>query len=358
MNTSLWLAGGGLFLGLVFGAVTQRSRFCMVAAVSNFALMRDYRQVHAYLAAVAVALIGTMALEWGQWVDIAQSGYRRPALNWGGALGGGLIFGFGSMLAGGCATRTLVRSAEGNVGSLIALLACALAAMAMLFGVLDPMRGWLAGHLSVYVPGGDASLSRLLRLPQWTVPAGMALICLGVIFRLGDWRRHAGLVVSGALVGLVIVAGWWLTGVAGLDPFEPAPPASVSLVAPLARDALYLSSGQLTGSLFAVFLVPGVVLGALASALASGAFRWTAPHGSRVGACLTGGALMGIGAVLAGGCTVGQGITGLATASVASLVAAGGILTGMLIGLRFLYRSSGARVPPTDAGSPAAGARA
>jgi len=356
MSADLWLSGGALTLGFIFGAVTQRSRFCMVAAVSNFALMRDYRQLHAYLAAVAVALVGTMVLEWGQWVDIAQSGYRQPVLSLAGTLGGALIFGFGAMLAGGCATRTLVRSAEGSVGSLIALVACAFAAMAVLFGVLDPARGWLAGQLTLYVPGGDASLARAVGLAPWTVSAALALVCLLVVFRLGRWREHAGLVIAGALVGLVIVAGWWLTGVAGQDPFEPSPPASLTLAAPLARDALYLTTGQITGSLFAVLLVPGVLLGALASALATGSFRWTAPDGSRVGAYLAGGGLMGIGAVLAGGCTVGQGITGLATASVTSFVAVAGIVSGMLVGLRFLSWSSG--VGTSAAGRRSATARA
>ena len=114
IGTDVVLAGGGLIVGMIFGAVAQHSRFCVVAAVGNLVLIRDYRQLHAYLTALAFALSGTALLELWQWVDIGESGFRRPVLNWLGGLGGGLMFGFGAMLAGGCASRTLIRTAEGN----------------------------------------------------------------------------------------------------------------------------------------------------------------------------------------------------------------------------------------------------
>jgi uncharacterized membrane protein YedE/YeeE len=340
IHPDLLRAGSGLVLGLIFGFMAQRSKFCMVAAVSNLALMRDFRQFHAYLTAVAVALAGTALLEWGQWVDIAQSGYRRPLLNWASALGGGLIFGYGAMLAGGCASRTLVRCAEGNIGALVVLVAFALAGMASLFGVLEPVRVGLGRHLEVYLAAGDASASVLLGMPPWLFPLGLALLCLGLVFGLGDWRSHAGLIIAGAVIGLVIVAGWSATGILGQDEFDPRPPTSVSMAGPLARDALFLITGQSTGTLFALLLVPGVLLGAFGSALSSGTFRLIAPAGNRVGAYLAGGLLMGVGAVLAGGCNVGQGLSGLATASVSSMVAVAGILGGLLLGLRRLQRQA------------------
>lgn len=338
MSPELLLAASALMIGLVFGAVAQRSRFCTVSAMSNLLLMRDYRQLHAYLAALAVALAGTTLLEWGQWVDIAESSYRRPVLSWGGALGGGLVFGFGAMLAGGCASRTLVRTAEGNIGSLIALVAFAMAGMVTLFGVLEPARVWLDRHSGLYLSGGDASLSLLLGLPLWLAPIALALLCLAVIFTVGDWRGHRGLLAAGAVIGLTVVAGWWATGWLGQDEFDPIAPRSLNMAAPLARDALYLSTGQATGSLFGLLLIPGVLLGASASAFLRGELRWVAPAGSRVGAYLAGGALMGVGAVVAGGCNIGQGVTGLATASVSSLAAVVGIVAGMGLGLRLIGR--------------------
>lgn len=333
-----WLVLGGLLLGAAFGILAQRSRFCVVGAVSNYVLMRDTRQLDAYLAAVVVAVAGTAILEFNGWVQVAGSGFRRPALNWAGALGGGLLFGVGAMLAGGCASRTLVRSAEGNIGALVTLIAFALAGMATLFGVLDPIRGWLSSSASVHLPSGDASVSSLLMLPQWTVPLVLVAVCSTVILHHARQQPSWSLVIFGAGIGLVIAVGWWITGVAGQDEFAETPPSSLSVAGPLARGTVYLAMGQPTGSLFALYLIPGMLFGALGSALFSKSFHWTAPAGERVGPYVGGGVLMGIGAVFAGGCNVGQGLTGISSMSIQSFIAVGGILIGMLFGLRLLLR--------------------
>jgi uncharacterized membrane protein YedE/YeeE len=338
MEPHHWLIAGGLTLGIAFGILAQYSRFCIVAAVGNYMLMRDKRQLDAYLAALAVAVAGTAALELGNWVGIADSGFRRPAVNWLGAMGGGVLFGVGAILAGGCASRTLVRCAEGNIGGLVTLLAFALAGMATLFGVLDPLRGWLSSNSVVRLGSDDSALATLLAVPSWVVPLVMVALCVGLILlharRQPNWR----LVAFGAGIGLIIALGWWVTGVLGYDEFEEVAPSSLAVAGPLARGAVYLAMGQPTGNLFALCLVPGMLLGALGSALLTGNFRWSAPAGDRVGAYLAGGILMGIGAVLAGGCNVGQGLSGIATTSLSSFLAVAGILLGMLGGLRWLER--------------------
>ncbi|MCP4409968.1 MAG: YeeE/YedE family protein [Gammaproteobacteria bacterium] len=343
---NFWLMGGGLVLGMLFGMIAQRSRFCVVAAVSNLVLMRDYRQLHAYLAALAVALLGTTILELGGWVDIAASAYRRPMLNWLGSLGGGLVFGFGAMLAGGCASRTVVRVAEGDLGALIALLAFALTGMTTLFGVLDPVRGWIAQAASTPLVSGDAALSVLVGLPAWILPLSLAMGCLALIVRLGNWQAHLGIVASGALLGLLVPAGWWITGAVGQDDFATHAPASLAIAGPLARGAAYLTTGQVTGTGFAVFLILGVFIGAFGSAVVTKRFRWSPPDGSRVGVYLSGGALMGAGAVLAGGCNIGQGLTGVATGSAGSALALLGILVGLLLGLWRLGRETNGNTEP------------
>jgi uncharacterized membrane protein YedE/YeeE len=329
----LWLAAGGLILGIVFGAAAQHSRFCVVSAVSNLVLMRDYRQLHAWLAALAVALIGTGLLEWSAWVPVADSAYRRPSLDWLGSLGGGLVFGYGSMLAGGCASRTLVRVGEGNLGSFVALIAFAFTGMATLFGALEPLRGWVAS-LSLPLASGDASAATLVGLPQLGGAVVLAAACVAGLLFLGSVREHRGTVLAGALIGLAVVAGWWVTGVLGHDEFAERPPASLVVAGPLARSFAWLTMRlSTTGTLFGLLFIPGVLVGAFASALLSRSFRWVAPAGDRVGAYLLGGTLMGAGAMFAGGCNIGQGLTGVATVSLGSLIAVVGILGGMLFGL-------------------------
>lgn len=337
-NLPTLLALGGLLIGLVFGVVAQRSSFCTIAALSNWVLLRDYRQLHAYLAALGVALIGTGLLEWGGWVAIADSSYRGAQLDWVNLSLGGLVFGFGSMLAGGCATRTLIRTAEGNLGALVILLVLAMAAMATLFGVLEPVRGWIAEHSALYLSDGRSALAGWLSVPPALFAVIGALLCATVVLRVGEWRDHAGIVTAGALVGLTITAGWWLTGYLAYDEFESAPPLSVSVVGPLARGTTYVTLGRIAGSLFGLFLIAGIFAGALLSALVSGSFRLVPPDGSRLGVYLLGGFLMGVGAVMASGCNVGQGLTGLATLSLQSVVATTAIVLGMRIGLWWLQR--------------------
>ena len=134
---NVWLVAGGLIVGAIFGIIIQRFRFCMVAATGNFVLIKDNRQVLAFVAALLVAISGTQILEFTDTVAIADSSYRNSQLDWFGASLGGLIFGIGAVFAGGCATRTLIRSAEGSTQALIALVAFMLFAAFTQFGFLE-----------------------------------------------------------------------------------------------------------------------------------------------------------------------------------------------------------------------------
>lgn len=337
-NPDTWLSAGGAIIGLMFGAAAQRSRFCTIAALGNWSLMRDYRQVHGYLAALAVVVFGTAFLEWGGWVELDASSYRTGTLDWLGVAIGGLVFGVGAMLAGGCVTRTVVRSAEGNLGSIVALAALTMAGMATLFGIIEPLRGGLRDATAVQLPAGGAAVAYWLHLPGWVPAVSLGLLCTLLIVRAGDWRQAKTLILSGAFIGACIVAAWWLTGYAAHDEFEPTAPLSVSVVGPLTRGATYLTLGQVSGSLFGLFLIAGIFAGSFLGALVSGDFRWITPDGARIGHYLVGGAMMGVGAVMAGGCNIGQGLTGLGTLSLQSIVAVAAMVTGMRCGLWWLAR--------------------
>ncbi len=336
---NLWLLLGGLGLGAIFGILVQRASFCMMAAMSNLALMRDYRQLHAWMAAAAVAILGTLALESTGLVEIGASAYRNPRLDWAGAVLGGLIFGFGTTLAGGCAARTVVRVAEGNVGSLLTLVSYGLAAMITLFGLLEPARGWLIEHTALALPSGDASLATALNLPSLLLGFTLALVFGLIIVFTGRQHRDLRLLVTGAAIGLVVVAGWWLTGDLAQDEFDPRAPTSLTFSGPLARAFLFITTGSQTGTHFGVALVGGTLLGAWLGALARGSFRWVLPDSAYIPHLLVGGIMMGTGAILAGGCNIGQGLSGLSTIALQSIIAIGAIFTGMRLGIAWLQRS-------------------
>lgn len=333
------LVAGGLALGLIFGAIVQRSRLCMMAAVSNRLLMGDRRQIDAYLVAVAVAILGTQALDSGGWVAIAESSYRSARIDWVGATLGGLMFGFGTTLAGGCAARILVGAAEGSGGALLALLAFALAATATQFGAIEPVRLWLTSATAVESAPGASSISTLLGMPHWVLAALVAGACLARVALAARADRSPGLLAAGAAVGALVVAGWWITGYLARDEFSALRPASLTFSGPVARASEYLLAGRGSGSGFDVSLAAGVLGGAWVSSLLARRYRWVPPDPGHVLHALAGGTLMGVGAILAGGCNIGQGLSGMSTLSVGSLIAVVGIVLGMGLGIAWLDRT-------------------
>jgi hypothetical protein len=342
------LMAGGLAIGVVLGATIQASRFCLVAAVANAALVRDFRQVIGWLLALAVALAGTQWLEWRGLVEVAESGYRAARLDWAGAALGGLLFGLGSMLAGGCAARTLVGASEGNLGSLLALVAFALCAWLVLFGVLEPARIALVTRTAMELPAGDASLAKAVGAPlaPAALGAGIALVAVAAYL----WRRgnDGSLALAGVLIGALVVAGWWVTGVLGPASMAAVRPDSISFSGPLARAARALATGSLSGGVFGIALLAGTALGAVGAAVVRGRFRLVHPTREQAAYALVGGVLMGLGGGLAGGCNIGHGLTGLAALSLKSLIVVLAIVVGMLIALAWLDRRpvAGASAPP------------
>ena len=339
MNAAaLWTAGGGLAIGIACGIVMQRSRFCMVAAVTNLLVIREFRYTQAFLAAWAVAIFGTALLEAYGYVHIAESAYRAARIDWLGAIGGGIAFGFGAALAGGCAARTLVNAAEGQTGSLLVLIVLATVAGLAQYGMLEPLRIALEQRTAIVLPAGDSSLARLLYAQPLTIAAGISTGCIIALFALGRIRENAGLILAGTAVGLLTVAGWLLTGRVAQDEFMPTAPVSLKVTGPLARLAYGLYSGSSQGFDFGIAFVGGTLAGAAASAMASGRLRWTPPDRSRLPHGLIGGTLMGVGAAFAGGCNIGQGLSGVSTLSVTSLLAAGSIVAGAALGVLWWSR--------------------
>lgn len=337
---NLWLQGGGLVIGLIFGGIVQRQRFCMVAAIGNLVLMRDWRHVHAFLAAFAVAIAGTQWLEASALVPVAESAYRQARFDWLGATAGGLIFGFGATLAGGCAARLLVRSAEGSLGAWIALLAFAVTAAVTQFGALAGAREHLAGLSAISLSAGDSSLAVLLHIPSGVAGIVVAALCLVWLLMAGRGTHDRRLIVGGAAIGALVVLAWWVTGYLARDEFTRIAPSALNISGPLARITHALVTGNSFGAGFGIPFVFGTVAGAVLSGFFSGTLRWQAPQARYIPNCLAGGAMMGTGAILAGGCNIGQGLSGVSTLAIGSITAAGAIFTGAILGVKWLERNT------------------
>ena len=139
----------------------------------------------------------------------------------------------------------------------------------------------------------------------------------------------------------MVAAGWYLTGVIGFDDFEPMPVESFSFVNPMGNSIQYLMTFTGAAINFGIAAVGGVITGAFLMAKARGEFHlesFTAADDFL--RHISGGALMGTGGILALGCTIGQGVTGMSTLALGSLIALLSIILGGVWGLKSIEEGS------------------
>ncbi|MEJ2142724.1 MAG: YeeE/YedE family protein [Gammaproteobacteria bacterium] len=323
-----WLVGGGLGVGAVFGFLIQRYRFCMVSGISNYMLVKDTRQSVAFATALLVAITGTQLLELMDIVAIGDSGYRNSTLDWFGASVGGILFGVGATLAGGCVARTLARSMEGSMHSLIALLAFAIVAAITQFGFLESTRLELT-HLTSVSLTTDAGVASVLSLPQWLPMVVVAAALIFFIYKLWQQNGDRTMLISGIIIGSLVVFSWYVTGVLAQDEFFPTKPSAMTMSGPLARFGYIIISGKTPALSFAISFVIGAAIMSFLYAIVSRQFKISAPQTGMVKYALLGGSLMGIGGIMAYGCNIGQGLSGISTLSTESILAVLGIMAGI-----------------------------
>jgi uncharacterized membrane protein YedE/YeeE len=338
----------GFAAGLIFGATAQKTHFCTMGGISDMVLMGDTRRFRAWMLAAAVALLGTQALWALGYVDLSASIYRTPNFGWAGAIIGGLLFGYGMVLGNGCGNKTLVRLGAGNLKSLVVFLIIAATAYMTLRGLLALARVQLETNSNVALPvsqGLDDLLAGRIGLAPAKARWLLTLVLGGAValwcFKDSAFRASPRDWISGLVIGLLIPAGWFITGTLGHDDFEPAPVASFSFIAPIGDTLSYLMTYTGASINFGIATVFGVAAGSFLMAVVTRTFRiegFTSVQD--MGRAMTGGVLMGIGGVLALGCTVGQGITGVSTLAAGSFLALGSIVLGGCYGLKYLEEGS------------------
>ncbi|MET4797699.1 putative membrane protein YedE/YeeE [Bradyrhizobium sp. LB11.1] len=330
----------GLVIGLVYGAVGLLSGFCLMSSMRGFLAEGDGRLVRSYALAIAVAIAASQFLAGNGMVDLGKSIYLQQTFSVPVLFFGGLLFGYGMVLSNGCGSRALVLLGRGNLRSFVVVIVLAIAAQMALKGLIAPARIALVQASQTTI--GANSLPTLLATLGFGEAVSRALAAAVIVVALvlfafahPAFRRSPGQITAGVVIGLLIAGGWYVTGYLGADDFNPVPVTSLTFIAPIADALQYamLSTGLTLN--FGIATVAGVFAGSLITALATGRFHLEGYSSPRHMLRSAGGAaLMGIGGVMAFGCSIGQGLTGISTLALGSFIAVAGILLGATAGLR------------------------
>jgi hypothetical protein len=336
---------GAFFLGgLLLGAISQRTHFCTMGAISDVVHLGDWTRARQWLCAMGVAVLGFTTLSDLGLINPSHTLYASTRLMWLSTLVGGVMFGYGMVIASGCGNKALVRIGGGNLKSLVVFVVMGISAFATLKGITAVLRVNTVDTMFVDMPVG-ANLNAL-GISSLGYFLGAALLVL--VLRHKDFWTFDSLLASFGVGGLV-VAMWWVSGHLGYVPEHPETLDAVYLatnsgriealnfVAPVAYtlDWLMFYSDASKVLSAGIASVGGVLLGSAASALQSKTFRWEGFANPRdLGQHLLGSLLMGVGGVTAMGCTFGQGLSGISTLSLNSCLALAAIVLGAVTSLR------------------------
>lgn len=353
-------------IAAALGAIVNKTNFCTMGAVSDWINIGDTGRMRAWLFAMAIAITGVLVMEAASIINLSGETfppYRTANFSWLRYLAGGAMFGIGMTLGSGCGNKTLVRAGAGNLKSLVVLvIACLMAYLMMWTPFYEKLfHPWvsataidLAQH-GINTQGLDTVIAGLFGLqttPTLHVAIGGAL-ALGLfiyVFRSVDFRGSVDNILGGAAVGFAVLAGWYLTGGPlgqawkEYAEFATQMPSRVQVqsytfISPMGDTVRYLLSPDNIALInFGVVALVGVILGSCVYALITRSFRieWFvslkdfANHAA-------GGVLMGVGGVLAMGCTVGQAITGMSTLALGSLLTFFAIVIGAAATMKYQY---------------------
>ncbi len=353
--------GGGLALGVAFGAVAHKTNFCTMGAISDIVNMAHWGRMRMWMLAVAVAIIGTTALGVSGLVDLSKAIAQRPVLNWLSLLVGGISFGVGMTMAGGCANKNLVRLGGGSLRSLVVLVFMGIAAYMTMRGLFGQWRASLLDPVALNLDeagwadqGLGTALARATGMASGTALWAAAAVVAGGLaafaFKDARFRANTAQWAGGIAIGLIVVAGWYVSGHLGYGEHPETMEQvffatntraleSLSFVGPTAwtLELLMLWTDSSLHLSFGIATLIGVVAGSAAVALLTGKFRWEGfANFADLRQQLIGAVLMGFGGVTALGCTVGQGLSGISTLAIGSFIAVAGIVAGSAAWLKYM----------------------
>ena len=366
-------------ISVILGAVVNKTNFCTMGAVSDMVNMNDYGRIRAWLLAIATATFCVSVLEYMGMINVNDTfpSYRSDQLIYAENIFGGIIFGIGMTFASGCGNKSLIRIGGGNIKSVFVFAALGIVAYYMtnpfpnsdktlyslfFYDWLNPLAITLdtKQDIGALISSDDPTTARLIL--GLIVTAGL----LFYIFKATEFRQNKDNILGGIVIGLAVATAWYTSSniaviadetsyslieyyeewdmIADDDTGKPAVartlnPQSFTFVNPIGQTYGYIKDGfdssLITFGLISVF---GVVFGSFLWALISRSFRieWFVDFKDFLNH-MVGGIFMGVGATLALGCTIGQGITGLSTLALGSFITLIAIVFGSALTMKIQY---------------------
>ncbi len=343
LSDAPWLLpAAGFIIGAVAGAASRWNHFCTLGSLERYFYANDSHGIKTWVFAAVVALLSTQLLISLQWINIDESFYLGSRLSLAGLVAGGLLFGIGMALVGTCGFGALVRLGSGSLDSLVVVVVMGLTAFSTQHGLLAGSRVTLFEPLTIELHSTSQSIPSLISaLTGLSLQLPIALIISAVlafwIFNTAAFRANHRSIITGAIIGLCVTAGWVITCVFKAVMYRQVQIESASFVLPPGE--LVFGFTASTGAIpdYGMGMVLGVIFGASAVALWNKEIRWEACDDAReLGRHLTGAVLMGFGGVLALGCTIGQGVSAFSTMAVSAPIVFLCICLGAKAGLKVL----------------------
>ncbi len=315
----------GIVVGLLFGASALYTNFCIRRALVSADASTRSSALAVWATAFGVAVVGTQLSVLAGWIDFSEHRLHSASIPFALIIIGGLLFGAGMVLTRGCASRLAVLTGTGNLRALFVIVIFAITAHATLKGILSPLRISLAEFVF------ETSINEQLVQSQLSVWAIVLLLVAAVVLIIRRSQVSKSHIMVAALIGALVPIAWVGTGFVLLDDFDPIVFQSLSFTSPSSEWLFWGIASTSIGAGFGVGLLSGVVVGSALVALTTAQFKWqsfTSPR--ETGRYSLGAVLMGIGGVFAGGCTVGAGMSGVASLSISAMLA----LVFIVIGAR------------------------
>lgn len=350
METEQQILWATAVIGFAAGFAARQARFCTFGALEDYVLAGNTTRLRSWVFAIAVAMIGVQLLWWTDTAAIGETFYLAERFNPFGLFIGGLMFGIGMAMVGNCAFGMLIRLGGGDLRALFVFMVMGLAAYASAHGIaavlrvnsleqlafsLDGIGGQGLGHVVAAMTGVAVETASLF------VGLGLAMVMLFWCFRDRDFARSYKDHLAGFTFGIAVIAAFWVTGGLAREGFAPLDVRSLTYVLPPGETIVYGLTFSGSAMTFPVALVLGTLSGVwAASILARDTHLEGYDEPREMKRDFFGAILMGFGGVTALGCTIGQGVSGMATLSLGAPIAMAGIVIGGLVGLHSMISGS------------------